>query len=173
MLANRFRALSISLLALACSALPAREQKQVEQRNLMIQDQSMIFMDAVAIASATTTVSSVYDGLAARLWGSGKKGTFYAAFNGVAPGGTSPTCTITLYEADDAAMSVNKTALGAVTVPMTSGTVIKDNWEISCAARVPRRYLRFEVVSGGTSPTFTVTIAFSLDFQTNPAPTGA
>jgi hypothetical protein len=151
-----------------------RRSGQALEEKTMFADSQLEFSTQQALSGAGTIVSSnIVDGTAARLWAGGTPMECYLSFCGVAPGGTSPTFTATLFEADDSAFSVNKTALGAVTVPLASGVPVVDTWALSIGTRVPRRFLRVEYALGGTSPTATVTCGFVRDLQTNPPPIGA
>lgn len=135
-------------------------------------DKNNTFSDAVAL---TATANSDYlDMLAAVMLGAGGKRMRCAlGFNGVAPGGTAPTVTAALVGADTSDFGTGKITIGATTVPLTSGTVVKDIWEISVNQRVPKRYYRIEYTIGGTTPTMTVTAALVEDIQASPPLTGA
>ena len=131
-------------------------------------DNQLYFSDAQAL-TASAVATNVIDTGAPSMIGSGERLRCGLSLLGVAPGGTLPTLTATLWGADDAAMSVNRVAIGAVTPTLVSGTALTDPCiEIGVAIRVRKRYYRVEYVLGGTNPTMTVSSWLAEELQTNP-----
>lgn len=132
-------------------------------------DNQLYFSDAQAL-TASAVATNVIDTGAPCMIGSGERLRCGLSLLGVAPGGTLPTLTATLWGADDAAMSVNRVAIGAVSPALVSGTPLTDPCiEVGCSIRQPKRFYRVEYVLGGTNPTMTVSSFLTEELQTNPA----
>lgn len=129
----------------------------------------MMIDNALAVSNAqvvTATGNSTdhIDQLAAANIGAGQVLRHILQISAVS--GTSPTMTVKLVGADDAAFATNKVTLGAIVDNITAVGL----YRIPVANVARKRYLRLEYTVGGTTPSFTCTLCTVIDDEARPTP---
>lgn len=125
----------------------------------MLFDQQLIFSDAQAL-TATANSTNYVDGSANK--NLNVNGEIHCPLVISAKGASTPTIRAVLVGADDTAFSTNKITIGD-TGTLSDPTV--GIYSIGIRNHSPKRYYRIEYTlgGGGGSPTFTVTVGFTLE----------
>lgn len=129
----------------------------------MMIDNALAVSNAQVI-TATGNSTDYIDLLAATNLGAGEVLRYVLQVSAVS--GTSPTMTVKLVGADDAAFSTNKVTLGAIVDNITAVGL----YRIPLANVARKRYIRLEYTIGGTTPSFTVTLNVVRDDEARQTP---